>query len=268
MKIGASNPHNLHTSLDATLVCPTVVVEKLEAVVTARGRAARREPTLPPRLLDRLGVDRRAGPPSDDQRRSAEEELVDAVGRAICGKLLDVEDLAVYDADRGDRDPVPGLEHVRLGVVRADLDPPGVAADGRDLPTMDPVQRLEGQTRRGTAGIATPLALPQAILHLSRTDDHEVGASYLDALRVRGPVEVGDRDGIPVIETVDAFVAGHVEEHAPADHLVRELLDAVLVRSAAVDERGRISVPHLVAEEHVRQRIPLRSGLRRQIDGV
>src|SRR5262249_57037099 len=103
--------------------------------------------------------------------------------------------LAVDDTDRGDCDPVPGLEHVRLGVVRADLDPPGVAADARDLPAMDPVQRLEGQARRGTARIAAPLALSQAILHLSRADDHKVGASYLDALRTRGPIEVGDRDG-------------------------------------------------------------------------
>src|SRR5262249_57214813 len=108
---------------------------------------------------------------------------------------------------------------------------------------MDPVQRLEGQARRGTAGIATPLALPQAILHLSRTDDHEVGASYLDALRVRGPVEVGDRDGIPVIETVDAFVAGHVEEHAPADPLVRAPLDAALVRSPALRQLGPLAGP-------------------------
>src|SRR5262249_2079254 len=157
---------------------------------------------------------------------------------------------------------------VRLSVVRADLDPPGVAADARDLPAMDPVQRLEGQARRGTARIATPLALPQVILHLSRADDHEVGASYLAALGARGPLAAGDLDAITGVETVDARVAGHIEQHAPDDHLVRELLDAVLVRSAAVDERGRIAVPHLVAEEHVRQRIPLRSGLRRQIDGV
>src|SRR5207245_8969008 len=123
----------------------------------------------------------------------------------------------------------------------------------------------EGQARHGTAGIATPLALPQAILHLSRADDHEVGASYLDALHVSSPVEVGDRDGIPVVETVDALVAGHVEQHAPADHLVRQLLDAVLVRSAAVDERGRIAVPHLVPEDHVGHRIPLAIDLGRQI---
>src|SRR5207244_11639953 len=149
-----------------------------------------------------LGVDRRAGAAGEDQRGVAEEELVDAVGRAICGELFEVEDLVVDDADRGYSDAVPGLEHVRLGVVRADLDPPGVAADARDLSAMDPVQRLEGQARRGTAGIATPLALPQAILHLSRADDHEVGASYLDALHVSSPVEVGDRDGIHVVEIV------------------------------------------------------------------
>ena len=49
-----------------------------------------RDPSIsrPLALLDRLGVDRRAGAPGNDQRRRAEEELVDAVGRAICGELL------------------------------------------------------------------------------------------------------------------------------------------------------------------------------------
>src|SRR5262249_60397743 len=133
---------------------------------------------------------------------------------------------------------------------------------------LSPGHAPAARARCGAPGIATPRCPPQAIVHLSRADDHEVRALYRDALRARGPVEVGDRDGIAVVETVDALVAGHIEQHAPAHHLVRELLDAVLVRSAAVDERGGITVPHLVAEKHVRQRIPPRSRPPRQNDGV
>src|SRR5213594_1391839 len=75
-------------------------------------------------LLDRLGIDRRAGPAGDHQRRRAEEELVDAVGGAVLGELLQIEDLTVHDPDRGDRDPVPGLEDIGPGVVGTHLDPP------------------------------------------------------------------------------------------------------------------------------------------------
>src|SRR5213593_445066 len=219
-------------------------------------------------LLDRLGIDRRAGPPGDHQRRRAKEELVDAVGGAVLGELLEIEDLAVHDPDRRDRDPVPGLEDVRPGRVGSHLDPPGVAADRRDLLGVDPVQGLEGQSGRVAAGVPTPVVARQAVLHLTRADDDEVGASHGDPLRSGRAVEVGDRDRVAVREIRDALVSGHVEQHAPADHLVRELLDAVLVGAAAVDQRGRIAVPHLLADEDVRQRIPLGGGLRRQVDRV
>src|SRR5579871_2391558 len=43
--------------------------------------------------LDRLRVDRRSGAAGDDQRRAAEEELVDVVGRAVLAELLEVEHL-------------------------------------------------------------------------------------------------------------------------------------------------------------------------------
>src|SRR2546425_630686 len=128
-------------------------------------------------LLDRLGIDRRAGAPGDHQRRRAKKELVDAVGGAVLGELFEIEDLAVHDPDRRDRDPVPGLEDVRPGRVGSHLDPPGVAADRRDLLGVDPVQGLEGQSGRIAAGVAAPVVARQAVLHLARADDDEVGVS-------------------------------------------------------------------------------------------
>src|SRR2546426_232894 len=72
----------------------------------------------PGSLLDGLGIDGRARPPRDDQRRGAEEELVHAIGRAVLGQLLHIEDLAVHDPDGRDRHPVPGLEDVGAGIGR------------------------------------------------------------------------------------------------------------------------------------------------------
>src|SRR5206468_11141502 len=95
-----------------------------------------------------------------------------------------------------------------------------------------------------------------------RPGDHEVAGPYGDVLRARGRVELGDRDAVAVRETRHTLPPCRVEQHAPPHHLVRELVDAVLVSAAHVDERGRIAVPHLVDEEDVRQRIPLRGGLR------
>src|SRR5262245_29466466 len=186
------------------------------------------------RLLDRLGIDRRSRPLRDHQRRRAEEELVDAVGRAVLRELLQVEDLAVHDPDRGNRHPVPGLEDVGPGIVRANLDAPGVATDARDLLAVDPVDRLEGQAGRVAAGVAAPLAAREPVFHLPGADDHEVAAPYGDVLRARRGVELGDRDPVAVRETSDALPARDVQQHTSPDHLVREFVDAVLVGVALV----------------------------------
>ena len=163
---------------------------------------------------------------------------------------------------------MPGLEDVRPARVGSHLDPPGVAADRRDLLAVDPVERLERQARRVAAGVAAPVVAREPILHLTGADDHEVGAPHADALRPRRAVEVGDRDAVAVGQERDALPAGHVEQHAAPHHLAREILDAVLVGAPAVDERGGVPVPHLLAEEHVGQRVPLGRGLGRQVDRV
>src|SRR5215470_14272888 len=113
--------------------------------------------------LDRLRIDRRAGAAGDDQRRAAEEELIDAVLVAVLGQLLEIEDLAHAQAHGRDHHPVPRLVGFR-GLVRTHLDAPGVGADRGDLLVLAPVAVLELDARRVAAGVAAPLLLLQAAL--------------------------------------------------------------------------------------------------------
>src|SRR5207237_4430674 len=117
-------------------------------------------------LLDGLGIDGRARAAADHEGGRAEEELVHAVGGAVLGQLLQIEDLPVHDADGRNGHPVPGLEDVRPRVVGADLDAPRVAADRGDLLAVDPFQALEGQPGSVSARIAAPLALLQPVFPL------------------------------------------------------------------------------------------------------
>src|SRR6266699_3450296 len=92
--------------------------------------------------FNRLRIDWRAGAAGDEERRAAEEELVDAVLRAVLGQLLEIENLAHAQAHGRDHHPVPGL--VRLGgFVRPHFDPPGVGADRSHLLLLAPVAVLE-----------------------------------------------------------------------------------------------------------------------------
>src|SRR5882724_3720981 len=105
--------------------------------------------------LDRLRVDRRASAAGDEERRAAEEELVDAVPGAVLGQLLEIEDLAHTQAHRRDHHPVPRL--VRLfGLVRAYFDAPGVGADRGHLLVLAPVAVFEFDAGRVAAGVAAP----------------------------------------------------------------------------------------------------------------
>src|ERR1700675_2751568 len=73
-------------------------------------RYARRPPPAGEGLLFyRLRVDRRAGAAGDDERRAAEEEIVDAVLVAILGKFLEIEDLTHAQPHGRDHHPVPWL---------------------------------------------------------------------------------------------------------------------------------------------------------------
>src|SRR5215471_13352320 len=154
-------------------------------------------------LFNGLRIDWRAGAAGDDQRRAAEEELVGAVLGAVLGQLLEVEDLAHAQAHGRDHHPVPGL--VRLdGLVRPHLDAPGVGADRRDLLGLAPIAILELDARRVAAGIAAPLLLLQAALHLPGADDDEVAAPDLDVLVLGALVELVVGDAFAILEPVDA----------------------------------------------------------------
>src|ERR1700731_444616 len=129
----------------------------------------------------RLRVDRRAGAAGDDERRAAEEEFVDAILVAILGELLEIEDLAHAQPHGRDHHPVPRLVGFR-GFVRPHLDAPGVGADRRDFLFLAPVAVLELDARRVSAGIAAPLLLNYATLHLPGADDDEIAAADGDVL--------------------------------------------------------------------------------------
>src|SRR6185312_5638898 len=132
-------------------------------------------------LFNRLRIDRASGTAGDDQRRAAEEELVDAVVVAVLGELLEIEDFAHAQAHGRDDDPVPRLVGV-AGLVRPHLDAPGVGADRRDLLFLAPVAVLELDARRVAARIAAPFAFGQAALHLAGADDDEIAAADGDVL--------------------------------------------------------------------------------------
>src|ERR1700760_1582280 len=143
--------------------------------------AARSSGMKPTASFKRWRVDRRAGRAGDDQRRAAEEELVDLVLVAVFREFLEIEDLAHAQAHCRDHHPVPRL--VRLGgLVRPHLDAPGVGADRGDLLVVAPVAVLELDAGRVAARIAAPGALLHAALHLAGADDDEIAAPDLDVL--------------------------------------------------------------------------------------
>src|SRR5262245_38813547 len=220
-----------------------------------------------PLLLDRLRINGRAGAAGDDQRRAAEEELVDTVGVAVLGQLLEIEDFAHAQAHGRDHHPVPGL--VRLGgLVRPHLDAPGVGADRGDLLVLAPVAVLELDPGRIAAGIAAPLLLLQASLHLAGADDDEVAAADRDVLVLGALVELVVGDGFSILQPVDAAEAGDVEEHATTDHLVLGVLDAEHTQAPGVDQLGVEAVIGLVLVEDVPQRVPMGGTLDAEIERI
>src|SRR5580704_13456135 len=141
------------------------------------------------RLFDRLRVDRRAGAAGDDERRTAEEEFVDAVLVAILGEFLEVEDLTHAQPHGRDHHPVPRLVGFR-GFIRPHLDAPGIGADRRDFFFLAPVAVLELDARRVAAGITAPLLLADTALHLPGADQHEIAAADRDVLILGAFVEL------------------------------------------------------------------------------
>src|SRR5215211_8823458 len=168
---------------------------------------ARSSAITPTASLDRLGIDGRAGAAGNDERRAAEEELVDAVLVAVLGQFLEIEDLAHAQAHGRDHHPVPRLVGV-LGLVRPHFNAPGIGADGGDLLVLAPIAVLELHARRVAAGVAAPLLLLKAPFQLAGTDDDEIAAADLDVLVLGAFVELVVGDPLAVLEPIDAAVAG------------------------------------------------------------
>src|ERR1700730_770353 len=168
-------------------------------------------------LLNGLRVDRRPGGAGDNERRAAKEEFVDPVLGAVLGELLEIEDFAHTQTHGRDDHPEPGLVCFR-GFVRSYLDPPGIRADGRNLLGLAPVAVLKLHARRVAAGVAAPLLLREAPLHLAGADDHEVAAPDLDILILGASVELVVRDTLAVLEPIDAPEPGNIEKHAAPGH--------------------------------------------------
>src|SRR5262245_18583183 len=218
-------------------------------------------------LFYRLRIDRRAGAAGDDQRRTAEEEFVDAIARAVLCQLLEIEDLAHAQAHGRDHHPVPGL--VRLcGFVRPHLDAPGVGADRGNLLVLAPVAVLELDAGGVATGIAAPLLLLEAALHLAGADDDEVATADLDLLLLRAGVELVVGNAFAVLEPVDAAEAGDVEQHAAPYHLVLGMLDAQHAQSLGVDELGVVAVIGLVLIEDMPERVPVGGALHTEIERI
>lgn len=73
---------------------------------------------------------------------------------------------------------------------------------------------------------------------------------------------------IEVRSYLDALEARHVEQHGTTGHLVADVLDTELLRTARIDEFGVIAIVHLVIENNVAKRIPLRRRLTRHVDRI
>ena len=127
--------------------------------------------------------------PRYDERRRAEEELIDPVIRAVGTKRGGVEDLPHRKSHSRDHHPVPGLVCFR-SLIRSHLDAPRIGADRCNLPLMTPIAVLELHARRVAAGVPAPLPNLAAALHLTGTDDHEVAPTDLHVLGARGRIQL------------------------------------------------------------------------------
>ena len=91
---------------------------------------------------------------------------------------------------------------------------------------------------------------------------------HLDLLRLGCRDQIVDGDGGAVLEIIDLAVPRDVEQHAAPDHARLGLLDAVLGGAAGIDQLRVVAVPHLVVEEDMAERVPLRAALERHRDRV
>ena len=92
------------------------------------------------------GIHRRADGAGDGDGGGDQEELPDAVGRAVGGEHVEIPELPDEQPEVRDDDLVQRLEGV-VELVGPDLEAPGVGGDAGDLGGVEPVDGREGQPR-------------------------------------------------------------------------------------------------------------------------
>src|SRR5262249_10270946 len=212
-----------------------ITFAKLKRLIAPRVKPAVAPALLRAALLDGLRIDRRSCSARDDQRRAAEEELIDAVLFAVLGKLLEIENFAHAQAHGRDNHPMPGL--IGFGrFIRPDFHAPGVRADRGDLLLLAPVTVLELDAWRVAARIAAPFLFGEAAFHLPGADDDKIATSDGHILLLRALIEFVVGNAFAVLHPFHVAKARDIEQYAAPDHLVLGMLDAEHRKSARVDQ--------------------------------
>src|SRR4051794_34243974 len=201
-------------------------------------------------LLDGDRVDRGADGPGHGQGGGGEEEVPDAVGRAVGGQRVEVPQLADEQPHVRDGDLVQRLEG-DVELVGPHLEAPGVGGDPGDLGVVQPVGRGERQAGGGAAGVVAPAAALGEVAPRAGqpAGAHEEQVTAADpralALGGDGGLEVLGGDG----EAVGQFAVGadrptHVQQDAAAGDQAGDGLDAGDgVAVAGDDVAGAAAVP-------------------------
>ena len=175
-----------------------------------------------------------------------------AVGRAVGGERVEVEQLAHEQAEVAQRGHVPREELVaRLG--RHDRARGGVGRDHRDVVIVQPRDRARSRCRARARSAAS--GEPAASADFQPT--WPVCTSTMSPAPTRTPCAAAAPSsssgpiGKPALEVLDAGVARDVEQHRAPDDAVREVVHAEPARAAG---RGHEPGPVAVVERRRRRR--------------
>src|SRR5262252_2184632 len=233
---------------------------KLKRLMAPRVKPAVAPALLRAALLDGLRIDRRSCSARDDQRRAAEEELIDTVLFAVLGKLLEIENFAHAQTHGRDNHPMPGL--IGFGrFIGPDFHAPGVCADRGDLLLLAPVTVLELDAWCVAAREAAPFLFGEAAFQLPGADDDKIATSNGHILLLRALIEFVVGNAFAVLHPFHATKTRDIEQYATSDHLVLGMLDAEDRKSARVNQFCVVTVVGLVLIENMTKRVPVRGAL-------
>src|SRR6476660_32677 len=211
--VSSSGLSQRRTALHGQVWSPILRFAKLKRLMAPRVKPGVVPALLRAALLDGLRIERRSCSARDDQRRAAEEELIDAVLFAVLGKLLEIEDFAHAQAHGRDNHPMPGLIGFG-GFIRPDFHAPGVCADRGDLLLLAPVTVLKLAAGRVTARIAAPFLFGEAAFHLPGANDDKIATSDGHILLFRALIEFVVGNAFAVLHPFHATKARDIEQHA------------------------------------------------------